>query len=618
MRLSTIRSHAAAHPLWTRGVLTAGQCAKTMFPLDDPRSRIHSPVILIEFDHLQPAWRSWQPTASSPRASTSTWSYARPTATIMARTFCGSTSCYTTKPLANARGSELALPLAFLVAVGVACAQSPQDQSFIGTRARYWAFQKVSAPPVPALRDPWIRTPIDAFLLDGLRQKSLAPGPRADRLRLIRRVTYDLTGLPPTPAEVDAFLADKAPAAYEKLVDHLLASPHYGERWTTRWLDIVRYADTNGYELDLDRPNAWRYRDYVIQSFNAAKPYDRFIQEQIAGDEMWAGSPEALIATGYLRAGSEHLVSGNIDPAESRQEVLTEIATNVGQTFLGMTINCARCHNHKFDPILQRDFYALQSVFAGAKGKDVEIAAADEKAAWEAAQKAYKERLSPIDDALKSLAKPFELQLREAHKPQLDPKLREALDIPKEKRTAEQKRLAADAETQLKPTWDEIVAAMPPAVQAERAKLRERLHEVEATAPDPLGAAYAFVNTGEDAPRSYILRLGDPHSQLDRVEPSVPFVLKAGYQIPTAATGRRTALANWLASPENPLTPRVMVNRIWQFRMGDGIVRTPNDFGTMGDKPESHALLDWLASEFVSANWSVKAMDRLIVTSSAY
>jgi hypothetical protein len=176
----------------------------------------------------------------------------------------------------------------------------------------------------------------------------------------------------------------------------LLASPAYGERWAAKWLDVVRYADTNGFELDLERPNAWRYRDYVIQAFNSGKPYDRFVREQIAGDEMFPGDKEALVATGYLRAGSEHLVSGNIDPQESRQEVLTEIATNVGQTFLGMTINCARCHNHKFDPILQRDFYALQSVFAGAKGKDVELTAADEKSAWEAAQKAYKERV-PVE-----------------------------------------------------------------------------------------------------------------------------------------------------------------------------------------------------------------------------
>jgi len=200
----------------------------------------------------------------------------------------------------------------------------------------------------------------------------------------------------------------------------------------------------------------------------------------------------------------------------------------------------------------------------------------------------------------------------------LDPKLIEALNIPKDKRTPEQKRLASDAEAQTNPEWDEIVAAMPAPVKAERANLRERLHEVEATAPDPLAAAYAFVNTGEPAPQSYTLRLGDPHSPLNPVEPSVPFVLRAAYSIPVTSPGRRTAFANWLASPENPLTARIMVNRIWQFRMGEGLVRTPNDFGTMGDKPASHALLDWLAAEFMEQGWSFKALDRLIVTSSAY
>jgi hypothetical protein len=509
------------------------------------------------------------------------------------------------------------LACAFLLLSSIS-AQSPQDQTFIGARARYWAFQKVTAPPVPAHRDPWIRNPIDAFLLDALRQKQLEPSRPADRIRLIRRVTYDLTGLPPTPAEVDAFLSDRSPTAYEMLVDRLLASPHYGERWATRWLDVVRYADTNGYELDLDRPNAWRYRDYVIQSFNAAKPYDRFIQEQVAGSEMFPENREALVATGYLRAGSEHLVSGNVDPAESRQEVLTEIATNVGQTFLGMTVNCARCHNHKFDPILQSDFYSLQSIFAGAKGKDMEIATPEEKAAWQAADEAYKKRLAPITDALKALAKPFEQQLIEEHKTRLDPALLAALNTPKDERTAEQKKQAADAGTQVKPAWDEIVAAMPASVKAERAKLREHLHEVETTAPDPLPAAYAFVNTGEAAPQCYVLRLGDPHSQLDAVAPSVPLVIRGGAQIPSESPGRRTAFANWLASTDNPLTARVMVNRIWQFRMGEGMVRTPNDFGTMGDKPESHALLDWLAAEFMARGWNVKAIDRLIVTSSAY
>jgi hypothetical protein len=506
--------------------------------------------------------------------------------------------------------------LNFLGVVGVLSivwAQAGKEDAFIGARARYWAFQKVVRPPVPGAANP-----IDAFILDGLRQKQLTPSKSLDRAQLIRRVTYDLIGLPPTPAEVESFLKDKSPDAYEKVVDRLLGSPHYGERWASKWLDVVRYADTNGFELDLERPHAWRYRDYVVRSFNSDKPYDRFIQEQIAGDEMFPGDKEALIATGYLRAGSEHLVAGNIDPEESRQEVLTEIATNVGQTFLGMTINCARCHNHKFDPILQADFYSLQAIFAGARGEEVEIATPEEKATWERENKAYDERLKPVQTGLKGLAKPFEERLIAEKRRALKPELLEALNTPANQRTAEQKRLASDANDQIKPAWDEVVAAMPPEVQAERMRLRKQLHEVEATAPDPLAHAYAYTNSGKPAPQSYVLRLGDPHDRLDPVEPTVPYILRAGYRIPEASPGRRTAFANWLASRDNPLTARVMANRIWQFRMGEGLVRTPNDFGIMGDKPESHALLDWLAAEFMQQEWSIKAMDRLLVTSNTY
>jgi hypothetical protein len=516
------------------------------------------------------------------------------------------------------RVEQVAKSLLLLGVSSMVWGQAGKEEDFIGTRGRYWAFQKVVRPPVPPIRDAWIRNPIDALILRGLRQKHLEPSKPPDRISLIRRVTYDLTGLPPAPAEVDAFLRDTSPEAYERVVDRLLASPQYGERWAAKWLDVVRYADTNGFELDLDRPHAWRYRDYVIQSFNADKQYIRFIQEQIAGDEMFPGNKEALIATGYLRAGSEHLVAGNIDPEESRQEVLTEIATNAGQTFLGMTINCARCHNHKFDPILQSDFYGLQAIFATAKGKDVEIAKPEERAGFEAADKAYKEKLAPVENALKTLSRPFEQKLLEERKTRLDPKLLEALNTHKDKRTPEQKRLASDADAQIKPAWDEIVAIMPADVKAERASLREQLHQIESTAPDPLPMAYAYVNTGDGPPQSYVLRLGDPHARLDPVDASVPFVIRAGCRIPTTSTGRRTAFANWLASPDNPLTSRVMVNRIWQFRIGEGLVRTPNDFGTMGDKPESHVLLDWLAAEFAARGWSVKAIDRLIVTSSAY
>jgi hypothetical protein len=505
-----------------------------------------------------------------------------------------------------------------LCAAAALAAPTDPEAAFIGARARYWAFQTVTRPPTPDLKDPWVRSPIDAFILQALQAKKLTASPSLDRTQLIRRVTYDLTGLPPTPEEVAAFLRDRSPDAYKKLVDRLLASPHYGERWASKWLDVVRYADSNGYELDADRPHAWRYRDYVIASFNHDKPYTRFLQEQLAGDELFPGNNEALVATGYLRAGSEHLVGGNIDPEESRQEVLTEIATNVGQAFLGMTVNCARCHNHKFDPILQADFYRLQAVFAGAKGKDVEIATPEEKAAFEVADKAYKAKLDPIEKALKELATRYEKQIIAERRTHLPPDVIEALNTPKIKRTEQQMKAASNAEAQLKPTWDEIVAVMPPDDLARRAKLRQQLLATRMTAPDPLPTAYAYVDTKEEAPQHHILRLGDPHSPLDPVDPGVPRVIRATFEIPKASQGRRAAFAQWLTAERNPLTARVMVNRIWQFRMGYGLVRTPNDFGTMGDKPENHALLDWLAAEFMSRGWSVKAIDRLIVTSSVY
>ena len=512
----------------------------------------------------------------------------------------------------------LASALIGLGALGYGVAATDKELEFIGRRASYWAFQAVTPTAPPANTSPWVKTPVDAFILEALEGKHLAPSPALDRVQLIRRITYDLIGLPPTPEEVASFVKDKSVNAYEKVVDRLLASPHYGERWATKWLDVVRYADTNGFELDKDRPHAWRYRDYVVNSFNKDKPFSRFVQEQIAGDEMFPGSSEALVATGYLRAGSEHVVSGNIDPEESRQEVLTEIATNVGQTFLALTVNCARCHNHKFDPILQADFYRLQAVFAGAKSKDVPIATPSEKAEWEKLDASYKQQLQPVETALKTLAKPFEDSIRNERKAKLDASLREALLLPKEKRTPEQQILGKNAEAQIKPEWDEVVAAMPPDFKAQRARLRDQLHQITFSAPDPLPTADAFVNTGEPAPQSYVLRMGDPKLRLTPVYAAVPRVVKANYEIPTDSAGRRSALANWLASPNNPLTARVMVNRIWQFRMGTGLVRTPNDFGVMGDKPANRALLDFLAAEFVRNSWSVKQMDRLIVTSSVY
>ncbi len=506
--------------------------------------------------------------------------------------------------------------LSFCAIAGAWIIDKAQEEAFIAKRRNWWSFQKPVRPETPAINDRWIRTPIDAFILEALRGKNLKPSPPLDKEHLIRRVTLDLTGLPPTPGEVDNFLADKSPGAYEKLVDRLIASPQYGERWAQRWLDVVRYADTNGYELDVLRPQAWRYRDYVVASFNHDKPYDQFIKEQIAGDELFAGNKEALIATGFHRAGPIHLVGGNQDEEANRQEFVSEMAGAIGSVFMGVTVGCAKCHNHKFDPITQADYYRLQAIFGATEAKDVEIATPEQRTAYEQAIKDYKERLKPIEERIAAMEKPYRFKLQSAKKAALDPKLREALDVPKEMRTPEQQRLAKNAESQVGVVWDEVLEVMPAEERAKRAELRKKLHAIELTEPAPLPAAYAVQHL-EKPLETHILKIGDAHNKLDLVQPGIPtiFAPDNGH---VGSDNRRAALATWLASPENPLTARVMVNRIWQFRMGTGIVGTPNDFGRLGLPPTNQKLLDWLATEFVAKGWSIKTIDRMIVTSSAY
>ncbi|MFN7939706.1 MAG: DUF1549 domain-containing protein [Bryobacteraceae bacterium] len=493
-----------------------------------------------------------------------------------------------------------------------------KDDAWVAPRRNFWAFRKPVRPEVPQLNNPWVRNPIDAFLLSAMQSQKLTPSAPLEKEKLIRRVTLDLTGLPPTPGEVDLFLADKSPDAYEKLVDRLMKSPHYGERWGLRWLDIARYADTNGFELDSERPHAWRYRDYVVKAFNNDKPYNLFIQEQIAGDELFPGNNEALIATGFHRAGPIHLVGGNQDQEMNRQEVLTEMTTAVSNVFLGLTMQCARCHNHKFDPIPQSDYYKLQALLATTDLKDKVVASDADQKAHEAAVKAYKARLKPIEDQIKEIEKPYREKLRDEKYKALEAPFRSAFDLPKDKRDKEQQRMAKEAEAQLKVSWDEVLAVLPPDVKAVRAGLRKQLHQIEYTQPEPVETAYA-VSSLEKAPDTHILKVGDHKMKLAIVEPGFPRVISGlGVPPPEGITGRRAALAKWLSSAEHPLTARVMVNRIWAFRMGSGLVKTGNDFGALGSRPTNPQLLDWLATEFMASNWSVKAIDRLIFTSSAY
>jgi hypothetical protein len=510
-------------------------------------------------------------------------------------------------------------PLALVLGIGLcATVDRAKEEAFIGKRRAWWAFQKPVRPPTPASQERWVRTPIDAFILKALKDKQLAPSAPLNKEQLIRRVTLDLTGLPPSAADVDRFLSDKSANDYEKLVDRLLASPQYGERWAQRWLDVVRYADTNGYETDAYRPHAWRYRDYVVNSFNSDKPYDRFILEQIAGDELFPSSKEALVATGFHRAGPIHLVSGNQDEEMNRQEVLTEYVSGVGSVFMGITIGCAKCHNHKFDPILQADYYRLQAIFASTEGKDIEIGTDEDRVRYQRESEEYKAKLDPVKRAIDTIEKPYRERLKEEKRAMLEPALKAALDVPKEKRTEEQQKLAKAAMAQVGVSWDEVVAVLSPEDKRRRAGLRKQMHDIELTEPDPVPMAYAVANTG-GAPKIHILKIGDPKHKLDPVDPGFPSVLaEENGRVTSEPCSRRSALAQWLASADNPLTARVMANRIWQMRMGTGLVRTPNDFGSLGERPTNRELLDWLATEFVQRGWSVKALDRLIVTSNVY
>ncbi len=488
-----------------------------------------------------------------------------------------------------------------------------KEEQRVLARKKWWSFQPVVRPETPPLAS----HPVDAFLLQKLREKGWSFSKPLPKQALLRRLTLDLTGLPPTPEETQAFLADPSPDAYEKAVDRLMASPAYGERWAQRWLDVVRYADTNGFELDAERTQAWRYRDYVIDSFNRDKPYHQFLREQLAGDELFPGNTEALIATGFLRAGPEHVVGGNQDLELNRQEFLVEMTAAVGGAFLGLTTNCARCHNHKFDPILQADYYRLQAVFGATKGDEISIASPEEMQRYEQASLAHAAKLEPIKKAIAEIEKPHRERLRAEKRKLLEPHLVAALNKPKEERSPEEIILAKNAEAQSSPAWDEVLAQLNQEERARRTALRQQMHAINLDEPEPAPKAYA-VAPMEQPETTYILKVGDHQHKLSPVGPGVPLVLANGFQIPDAGRGRRAALADWLASPEHPLTARVMVNRIWQLRMGAGIVRTPNDFGTLGERPTHPELLNWLAAEFVSQGWSIKALDKLIVMSDAY
>jgi hypothetical protein len=532
--------------------------------------------------------------------------------------------------------------LASLLAVATAWAADPPARDsksgisaapierFSADQRGHWAYQSVRRAEPPAVKNPgWARNPIDRFIQAELEGLSLEPAPQADRVALIRRVTFDLTGLPPAPAEVASFIADSGPDAYERLVDRLLASPHFGERWGQHWLDLAHYADSNGFELDAERPDAWRYRDWVVAALNRDEPYDRFLSAQIAGDEFAPGDKESLIASGFCRCGPREVVVGNIIPEVRRQNELSEITATVGSVFLGLTIGCARCHDHKSDAIPTTDYYRLQSFFAASELVDVPIAQKSEKDAYAAAEKAIGTKVAPLKQALASLEAPYREKLKAAKRAMLNPEERQVIDTPEKDRTALQKKLAKGVEASLRITWEEVAEAVHanPVDHETRERLKREIAEIERTMPRPPAGAMALVDEKSKEVDTYVYRRGSYKNLGPKVTPRPLGVILASQGggkssppiVPTGGkTGRRLALARWLASADHPLTARVIANRLWQYHFGKGIVATASDFGVRGEPPSHPELLDWLASELISNGWRLKPLHRLMVTSATY
>ncbi|HWN96606.1 MAG TPA: DUF1549 and DUF1553 domain-containing protein, partial [Methylomirabilota bacterium] len=481
----------------------------------------------------------------------------------------------------------------------------------------HWAFQPVQRVALPAGRAETIRNPIDRFVLARLQTNRLELAPRASKEQLIRRVTFDLLGLPPAPEEIDAFVKDTSASAYEKLIDRLLASPHYGERWGRHWLDLARFAETDGFEHDAVRPHSWRYRDYVINSFNTDKPYDRFIREQIAGDELFPRNPEALIATSFNLLGPDMVDSA--DQVQRRHNTLNDMTDTTALVFLGQTLGCARCHNHKSEPFSQRDYYQMQAFFMPAKfQRDLAVPTAAERAAHEVEMTKYNAATEAQRKQIEAIESPHRKRLHAEKLAKLSEEAQLAHQTPKDKRTVEMENQIQETAELLKITSAELVKSMPADEKARHKALSDELKKFPRPAPLPMAMA---LQNGKPA-RTFILGRGDYNDPRDEVQPGFPEILNSrgadGSFTNSALRTPRSALANWIASPDNPLTARVMVNRIWQHHFGRGIAPMPSEFGTRAEPPTHPELLDWLAGEFIARGWSIKQMHKLVLLSETY
>lgn len=493
----------------------------------------------------------------------------------------------------------------------------------------HWAFQPRKHPQPPRIEDDALRgrvsNPIDNFVFSRLEKRGWRPNPRAKPHQLLRRVHLDLSGLPPTIEEQEAFYRDPSRRALAAVVDDLLARPGYGERWGRHWLDLGRFAETNGYERDATKPFVWRYRDYVIRAFNDDKPFDRFVIEQLAGDELPDRSAETLVALGYTRLGPWD--DEPADPATDRYDQLDDLVSTTSQVFLGLTLGCARCHNHKFEPLTARDYYRFVAVFNpleraqnGRRELDLPIGKPDELTRL--ARRDAK--IEPLEKVIAEIRLQFRIEFLETGNSELSREVRDAFLAERGDQTNRQKDLVRKHERQL----DEELALALPAEKRERIETLEGIVcELREEVRDLPRGYFLHEPEGEPATTHLLIR-GKATAPGPEVTPGIPAVLdpggdglvrQASWEGESAVTSlRRLALARWIASPDNPLTARVIVNRVWQFHFGQGIVRTPSDFGVMGDPPTHPELLDWLANWFIENGWSLKKLHRLIMTSSTY
>ena len=488
---------------------------------------------------------------------------------------------------------------------------------------RDWPFRPLAQPTIPNTENSsWSRTPIDHFVLQKLGANQLQPSPEASKLTLLRRATFDLWGLPPTSEQQSAFLTDDSADAFERLVDQLLSAPQYGERWAQFWLDVVRFTESDGFKSDSPRTTAFRYRDYVIRALNDDLPYDRFIQQQLAGDEMEPGNSDALIATNFLRLYPEDAVAS--DMRQSWQDILNDVTDVTSLAFMGLTVGCARCHDHKFDPIKQTDFYRLQATFAPMLPQERMIASNLEATKFERRTREWEQATHAIRTEMDELVKQHRADVHAEVVATYDAETQDAINTPIAQQTTLQKQLCHLCSRYLNRRYSRAYLRLETSQRARWDELDKQLKEFDRLKPEPLPTIPAVSDSSSTTPTTFVLATGLLRAPTKgQVQPGTPEFLGGAGNVnlvnsSAAKSPRRTELAKWLTQPNHPLTARVIVNRIWQQHIGSGIVGTPNDFGAMGQSATHPELLDWLASELVAKNWQLKHVHRLILTSATY